>query len=76
MANYYDVDKTDRPTYVSFPEPGYNSVNDYLVSSLPWVTSSTATSGSIKKHEFEKVSSYLMIMNNGTIGQFLRVGSM
>lgn len=42
---------------------GFNSVNEYQVSSLPWVTSSTITG--LKYHRFPWVTKYFVFKNSG-----------
>lgn len=39
------------------PSPGPNSAFEYLVSGIPWVTSSTVTTSATKEHELPSVCS-------------------
>lgn len=45
------------------PRAGFDWTAEYMVSSLPWVTSSTASG--IKHHEFPKVTKEFVIKNQG-----------
>lgn len=46
-----------------YPGSGPNFVPEYQVSSLPWVTSSSVTTGVVKEHAFEFVSRFLVVKN-------------
>jgi hypothetical protein len=73
---YYDVDKSAvyAPATQAAPEPGYGSVPEYLVSSLPWLTASVVTSGSTQSYEFPKVTRYVQVINYGSASQFVKLG--
>lgn len=73
---YFDVDKQSEnaPRSPAAPEPGLGSVPEYVVSSLPWVTASTATTATTLNYQFPKVTRYIQFSNHGTVGQLIRVG--
>jgi len=50
------------------PIQGVNSVSEYLASSLPWVTSSIAVTGSVTRHDFPSVTSWINIKNTSPSG--------
>lgn len=45
------------------PRAGFDLTSEYMVSSLPWVTSSTVSG--IKHHQFPKVTREFVIKNQG-----------
>ena len=47
------------------PLPG-PSLNEFLVAAIPYVTSSTVQSGSVKEHNFDFVTSFFAIKNKGS----------
>lgn len=73
-GEYFDVDKTPPPRSMAVAEPGYGAVPEYQVSSLPWVTSSTATAATTIGFTLPKVASFIQLLNNGSPGQFIRLG--
>lgn len=46
------------------PTPGL-SVQEFLVSAIPYVTSSTVASGSVKVHDFSLITSFFTVKNTG-----------
>src|SRR5574337_1691043 len=56
-----------------YPSPGPGDVASYLTSGLPWVSSSTVTSGSVWRIDFPYVTSELWI-HNATEGSTTTVG--
>ncbi len=46
-----------------YPGSGPNFVPEYQVSSLPWVTASSVSTGVVKEHAFDFVSRFLVIKN-------------
>jgi len=55
------------------PRVGYNSVNEFMGSGLPWVISNTASS-TVIKHSFDKITKHIKISNHAALGVYLRVG--
>jgi len=55
------------------PRVGYNSVNEFMGSGLPWVISNTASS-TVIKHSFDKITRHIKISNHAASGVYLRVG--
>jgi len=55
------------------PRIGYNSVNEFMGSGLPWVITGTAAA-TVTKHSFDKVTKHLKISNSAAAGVYLRVG--
>lgn len=45
--------------------PGFGWTNEYLVSALPWVTGSLATTSTPKKLSFPKVTKYIKVRAGG-----------
>lgn len=57
------------------PKPGYNALNEYQASALPWVTSSYAAQGRTYGYNFDYVTKFVVIKNlTSTSGSNLRVG--
>lgn len=71
---YYDVDKNPYPSTQQAPEPGYGSVSEYMASSLPWLTASTATTATTIHYELPKVAKFVHLINHGSASQFIRFG--
>ena len=53
---------------------GFNSATEYMISGLPWVTSSIATGGTTFGYQFDKLSKHIIVANNDSAGKYLRVG--
>lgn len=51
---------------LNHPRPGPQSVSEYQVSSLPWVTSSVVLTGVTKEESFNYVSRFVTVKNVGT----------
>lgn len=57
-----------------YPLPGGNNVAEYQASALPWVTGSVALTGSVTRHDFPTVTSWINIQNTSASG-VLEVGA-
>ncbi len=55
------------------PRPGAAAGIEYLVSAIPWVTSSTSTSG-ITQIDFKYVTKFINIRNNSVTGSATLLG--
>jgi hypothetical protein len=76
---YYDVDKLGElyppaPSTHTPAQPGYGSVPEYLVSSLPYVSASDLVANTTYEIRLPYVSRFLVIGNHGGTGTHLRVG--
>lgn len=73
---YYDVDKSaaNAPNTQTVAQPGYNASPEYVVSALPWVTTSVLTSGSTFEYKLPYVAKYIKVINNGSSGDYIRLG--
>lgn len=57
------------------PRSGLNSVAEFQVSTLPWVTSSTAPlAPNMLQISFPKVTKFMTFANHNTTGQEIRIG--
>lgn len=48
---------------MNYPKPGWDSTGEYMVSALPWVTSSLASG--ITCYKLPKVTKYILVRNGG-----------
>ena len=49
-------------------QPGFNSVNEYSISGLPWVTSSVGSASATQRWDFHKVTKEVKVMNSAASG--------
>lgn len=54
-----------------YPGPGPASTAEYMASGLPWVTSSTAVSGTVRRIDFPYVTSFFSIKNSSPSGNLV-----
>lgn len=53
--------------------PGFNATAEFMVSGLPWITSSLVANGTISQFDFDYYSKFIVVKNN-TAGTVARVG--
>ena len=73
---YYDVDKANEnvaPRNATPTTNGFNSVGDYQLSGLPWLTASVITT-TTQGYGFQKVARFIHIINHAAAGTYLRIG--
>jgi hypothetical protein len=76
---YYDVDKMAElnppaPSTHTPAQPGYGSVPEYLVSSLPYVTASDLVANTTYEFRLPYVTRFLAIHHHGNSSNHLRIG--
>jgi hypothetical protein len=50
------------------PKPGFNSVSEYSIAGLPWVTSSVGSTSATQRWDFPKITKQITVGNSATSG--------
>ena len=53
------------------PRPGFNSLSDYAISGLPWVTSSVGSTSTTQRWDFHKITKEIKVNNSATSGSIM-----
>jgi hypothetical protein len=59
---------------MDWPRSSFNSAPEYMVSGIPFVTSSNVSAGNVVRIDFDKVTKSVKVCNTSLAGTDLRVG--